>query len=234
MSTKTADNRIDAEYLTDKFNGRHLTYSSDSPDKPRFPDELLRTYRAIRWLERAEKEKDDPDAAFIFYWIAFNAAYARNLPGSQFDEASEFQTFIRKVDMADRQNIIEDYVILKIPKTIVSLVANQFVFRDFWRHHNGDSNASNWRRKLEESIRHTGYQLGRGEAVEVLTTLLDRLYVLRNQLVHGGATWNSSVNRRQVEDGAEIMGFLVPVLIDLMIDNAALFDGPPHYPPIPG
>ena len=49
--------------------------------------------------------------------------------------------------------------------------------------------------------------------------VFDRLYVLRNQLVHGGATWNSSVNRAQVRDGAAILGFLLPVFVDLMMDN---------------
>ncbi|WP_425067816.1 hypothetical protein [Reyranella sp.] len=38
--------------------------------------------------------------------------------------------------------------------------------------------------------------------------ILDRLYVLRNQLLHGGATWNSSVNRSQVRDGAAVLSRL--------------------------
>lgn len=40
------------------------------------------------------------------------------------------------------------------------------------------------------------------ETGTVLMILFDRLYVLRNQIIHGGATWNSSVNRDQVRDGA--------------------------------
>jgi hypothetical protein len=44
-------------------------------------------------------------------------------------------------------------------------------------------------------------------------------YVLRNQLVHGGSTWNSGVNSAQVRDGAEILGFLMPLFIDIMMDN---------------
>ena len=47
------------------------------------PERLgLRMRRALSWLGRAEKEtKDgDDDAAFIFYWIAFNAAYAKDRP----------------------------------------------------------------------------------------------------------------------------------------------------------
>ena len=35
----------------------------------------LRVHRAISWIERAEQEADDADAAFVFYWIAFNSAY---------------------------------------------------------------------------------------------------------------------------------------------------------------
>jgi len=49
--------------------------------------------------------------------------------------------------------------------------------------------------------------------------VFDRLYVLRYQLVHGGSTWNSSVNRNQVREGAGILGFLMPVFVDIMMDN---------------
>ena len=45
-----------------------------------FPENLgLRVHRALSWLQRAEMAEDDFDAAFIFYWIAFNAAYAEDL-----------------------------------------------------------------------------------------------------------------------------------------------------------
>lgn len=32
------------------------------------------------------------------------------------------------------------------------------------------------------------------------TEVFMRLYTLRNQLIHGGATWNSAVNRAHVRD----------------------------------
>jgi hypothetical protein len=37
----------------------------------------VRLHRAISWLKRAEQEAGDSDAQFIFLWIAFNAAYAK-------------------------------------------------------------------------------------------------------------------------------------------------------------
>lgn len=64
----------------------------------------------------------------------------------------------------------------------------------------------------------------------LLSLLFDRLYVLRNQLVHGGGTWNSSVNRAQVRDGSALLGGLLPIFIDLMMDNPDHNWPMPHYP----
>ena len=40
---------------------------------------------------------------------------------------------------------------------------------------------------------------------KVMGVMFDRLYTLRNQLLHGGANWNSSVNHSQISQGVEIM-----------------------------
>jgi hypothetical protein len=66
----------------------------------------------------------------------------------------------------------------------------------------------------------------------MLSVIFDRLYVLRNQLIHGGATWNSSANRDQVRDGAAVLGWLLPIFIDIMMDNPKQQWGMPHYPVI--
>lgn len=38
-------------------------------------------------------------------------------------------------------------------------------------------------------------------------------FTLRNQLMHGSATWNSSVNRAQVRDGRALLARVLPVLL---------------------
>jgi hypothetical protein len=53
---------------------------------------------------------------------------------------------------------------------------------------------------------------------------------LRNQVVHGGATWNSKVNRDQLRDGAAILATLLPIFIDLMLDHPEIEWGLPFYP----
>jgi hypothetical protein len=64
---------------------------------------------------------------------------------------------------------------------------------------------------------------------KILSVLFDRLYVLWNQLIHGGGTWNSSVNRSQVKDGAALLGVLLPVFIDILMDNPGHDWGRPYY-----
>ena len=60
--------------------------------------------------------------------------------------------------------------------------------------------------------------------------MFDRLYVLRNQLVHGGSTWNSAVNRSQISDGTKILGLVVPIVIHLMMEQPNQLWGDPCYP----
>jgi len=85
-------------------------------------------------------------------------------------------------------------------------------------------------RRCEVSKRAAFRALGRRNTPVVLSVTLTRLYTLRNQLVHGGAAWNSSVNRTQLRDCTNLLGQLVPVIICIMMDNPDTLWGDPVYP----
>jgi len=59
--------------------------------------------------------------------------------------------------------------------------------------------------------------LAQHDTAGVLSIALSRLHTLRNQLMHGGATWNSSVNRDQIRDCGDLLGKLVPLVIEIMM-----------------
>ena len=67
------------------------------------------------------------------------------------------------------------------------------------------------------------------DTLGLLQIVLDRLYVLRNQLLHGKATWNSSINRAQMRDGANMLGDLLPQIIQLL-DHPEVSWPMPSYP----
>ena len=63
-----------------------------------------------------------------------------------------------------------------------------------------------------------------------LCRLFGHLYGRRNQLIHGSANWNDPDNRVQAEGDALILGSLVPVFIELMMDEPKADWGDPPYP----
>lgn len=197
-----------------------------------FPVNLgLRVHRALSWLHRAELAEDDFDAVFIFNWIAFNAAYAENKNDIfAIGERSIFQDYFETIIKIDSQNEIYDVVWDKFSNSIRLFLDNKFVFQPFWNHHNQIPGYEDWELRFSKSKKNVQAALTSRDTAIILSTLFDRLYVLRNQLIHGGATWNSSVNRDQVRDGAKIMSFLLPIFINLMMDTPTVSWGNPYYP----
>ena len=206
----------------------------------RLPDDLgLRLRRSLSWLDRAEKEMSsgDHDAAFIFHWIAFNASYQKQhspVGSPESPEREHFTEYFRRLISLDSEGAVYDAVWQRFSESIRVLLENRYVFQPFWNHLNGVPGYENWESRFAGSRRTIGNALARQNTEMVLSILFDRLYVLRNQLVHGGATWNGSVNRAQVGDGARIMAFLVPLFVSLMLDNPGEPWGAPRYPPLEG
>ncbi|WGR56487.1 hypothetical protein E3U25_01515 (plasmid) [Paracoccus versutus] len=192
----------------------------------------LRVHRAISWIGRAEACGEDDDARFIFLWIAFNAAYAdeREFQSVAPGERAAFVDYFRRLVARDGERRIDKALWQRFTGPVRILMENRYVFNPFWQHHNGIDGFEDWEEKFRASSRSFAQAFQAGDSVRVLSYVFDRLYVLRNQLVHGGATWNSGVNRAQVRDGAAILGFLLPVFVDLMMDNPATGWGRPFYP----
>ena len=181
-----------------------------------FPPTMgLRVHRAISWIGRAEACGTDDDARFIFLWIAFNAAYADEgeFQTIQPGERTAFADFFGRLIALDDQRRIYGAIWQRFSGPVRLLMENRYVFK--------------------ASSRAFAQAIQNGDTKRVLSFVFDRLYVLRNQLVHGGSTWNSGVNRTQVRDGAAILGFLMPVFADLMMDNPEQDWGKPFYPVVP-
>lgn len=196
-----------------------------------FPDSLgLRVHRALSWLEKAEQCPDE-DSAFIFLWIAFNAAYAQEIDRALgLGDRELFRHFILKLVEHDSQNLLYNHVWQEFSGPIRMLLDNPFVFHHFWSFQRGEINASTWTERFSQANRTAKAALAAMDTGGVLEVIFSRLYTLRNQLVHGGATWKSSVNRDQIRDATAIMGKLVPSIIEVMMQNPGEFPGAACYP----
>jgi hypothetical protein len=200
-----------------------------------FPETMgLRVHRAISWIGRAESCGGDHDARFLFLWIAFNAAYADERefqgPAPTASERNAFLRFFGQIAAQDASRRVYDALWQKFPGPVRIIMENRFVFNPFWQHQNGIAGHADWAERFRASTYAFHRAFEAGDTVRVLCFLFDRLYVLRNQLVHGGATWNSAVNREQVRDGAAILATLMPLFVDIMMDAPEADWGRPFYP----
>ena len=188
----------------------------------------VRIHRAISWLSRAEQEKGDLDARYIFLWIAFNAAYASEF-GFEQKEREQVRQFIERLLQLDQEHRLHDALFHQFSGPIRTLIDNRFVFEPFWRAMREHDASNTWETSFAAAKKRALDAVMSKDTAMLLSIVLDRLYVLRNQLIHGGATWNGSANRAQVKDGAAILGTLLPILTELMMRGEEDF-GEVAYP----
>lgn len=192
----------------------------------------IRLHRAISWLARSEQAGDDYDTRFILLWIAFNAAYAGEL--EQTSEYDKVSNFLKRVVAVDQQAHLHALLFQQFSGPIRTLLGNRHVYAPFWRGLQQRDASERWKASFEASNKAAFTCMLEGRTADLLNVVLGRLYVLRNQLVHGGATWNSALNRNQLKDGCAILGALVPAIVVIMMMGSSEFDGDAiAYPVLP-
>jgi len=197
-----------------------------------YPKHLaLRVHRALSWLNKAESCEGDEDAQFIFLWIAFNAAYANDVDREyRISEHNLFDKFIEKLCALDTNCHLSAIVWKEFPGPIRVLLNNKYVFQPFWEFQNGHIQETQWISRFNDTKSDVNTALSRANTAKVLSIIFDRIYTLRNQMLHGGATYNSSVNRDQMRDCCHLMGKIVPCIIEIMMDNYKTLWGDAYYP----
>ncbi|WP_068546521.1 HEPN domain-containing protein [Thalassotalea crassostreae] len=191
----------------------------------------LRVHRSLSWLQRAEKEQDDLDAQFIFLWIAFNAAYAFEIDDhKRFTEQETFRNFITRLISLDTKNQLDNLIWNEFTSSIRVLLNNQYVFQAFWDFQNQKIDEDTWKQRFQAANTAATKAIGNKNTETTLSVIFSRLYTLRNQTMHGGATWNSYVNRDQMRDAVSFLQKFVPITIEIMMDSPNEIWGEATYP----
>lgn len=182
----------------------------------------IRLHRCFSWMQRAEHvaASDDADAALdailLYRWTALNALYGR------WDRE-------RREPMGDRQTLsaFGDRILAadadgRIPAMLATnrgllekLVGNRFLMRHYWAEPEFDAvrTTRSAERKIREALREQRHP-------RVLFDVLQRVYFLRCQLVHGAATFNGRQNRTPVRHAARFLELLLPEVALVVIDHA--------------
>jgi hypothetical protein len=213
----------------DELKARHRLLRETQP-----ADLRLRLHRSLSWLKRAD-QADDLDGRFIFLWIAFNAAYAQEInDDDRLSEQGTFKAFLEKLCVLDQKKRLDALVWKEFSGSIRLLLDNPYVFKAFWDFRQGKITKAEWEKRFAGGKKAAQSALAKGDTPSLLGIVFNRIYTLRNQLMHGGATWNGAVNREQLRYCVDILGKLTPLTIELMMDNPDASWGEACFPVVGG
>lgn len=186
----------------------------------------VRIHRALSWLRKAKTFTEDPDFMFISLWISFNAAYGREIKWDFYDQPAEaagdrsgYKAFLSKVCACDEQRRIYDALWVAYSGPVRNILSNHYTFQSYWDFQKGKLSAAEIAERYEQNKSMVTGALATLNTEMALSLLFDRLYVVRNQLVHGGSTYNSRVNREQILCACRILSVLMPIFLQILMEN---------------
>ncbi|MGN0915559.1 MAG: hypothetical protein ACI4NE_04315 [Succinivibrio sp.] len=208
-------------------------YSVYKNNREKFKEPFrVRIHRSLSWLKKSDAlDKDELDLKLISLWISFNCLYG-SIGGAsdRHGDRDGIREFLNHISRLDTENLMYSLIWNVFSGPVRNLLDNVYTYQPFWAYYNGDSSYSDWKERFEKSIKSSKIALANQDIQTILFVIFDRIYTLRNQLIHGGATCGSYVNREQVKETCAILSELIPVICMIMMKNHDQTEfGTPYY-----
>jgi len=191
----------------------------------------IRFHRACSWLAEAELliDRNEYDSALIHQWIGFNALYSRwdAVRQEPLPDRQTWIDFLRRIVELDRDSLLSEFLQERKPQ-VFRLLENGYLTKYFWRdpHTEKAASAGCGVFKVRD------YYLA-GKWHLVLEEILDRVYLLRCQIMHGAASRKSELNRVALSQCVELLDEFLKLVLFVWAQHGYDQDwGPLCYPPI--
>ena len=106
-------------------------------------------------------------------------------------EGQQFYDFFYLITKLDTSDMIYSIVWNRFTQEIRSLLNNEYIYANFW-HISQKDQEEDWKKGFQKTKKTVNNALVAKNTLRILQILFSRLYTLRNQLVHGNATWKGS------------------------------------------
>lgn len=151
-------------------------------------------------------EVDDYAVRFVFWWIAFEALYARRKGSSIMHQIIKF---FKNMINCDRTQSELDGILNRHENTAREIVKLRQTHDGFWsKGKHTDKNS--WKDEFDKQVK----EYENGNTKDKLDILFDRLHVVRNQIFHGANSRATSWGITQVKDGVQLLSAFVPFFIE--------------------
>ena len=203
--------------------------AAQRPDHPT----SVRLHRTFSWLGRCEKVEagQDDDLLMICLWVGFNGLYGRwdeqrrePLPDRQ--SWRDFLTRLLAIDTAGHLS----KMLLEQRELVMSILDDEYLSSFFWEE---PTNIRASKSKKAKFDARTWYIEKKWSMI--LDRLLERIYLLRCQLIHGASTFGGKLNRQSLAKCISMLRQLLNAVLLVVIDDGGKEDwGVMCYPPLRG
>ncbi|MCX5466809.1 HEPN domain-containing protein [Acinetobacter nematophilus] len=189
----------------------------------------LRIHRGLSWLKKAVILQSDLDLKFISLWIALNAIHPQSVKTN--NDEQDFSQFFNSLVRLDREQKIQHIVWDRYHDAIARLIESPYTFQNFWDDQNQKINQKVWKQAFLAEKKQVSEARQAQDTICLLRIVFQRLLTLQHQLILGGATYNSSMNRKLLQDGCNILIAVIPASMHIILENPQNFDfDTPFYP----
>ena len=196
-------------------------------------DNERRVARMTAWIERAAAERpatdDNAHVRFIFYWIAYEAAYQTYKAKGPSSHTLEREVFHHRATWHDGNRLQE--ILRQHRESTVKLLELRQVERKFWYQENQRATSdAEWDSGFQKRVQDAKNHLYNLETEHTLNDLFGNLSIVRHQIVHGGSAGIQSRGLSQVLWGAELLAALIPRFCASIEFNIEEDWGSPPFP----
>jgi hypothetical protein len=188
----------------------------------------VRLHRTFSWMARCENETD-LDLSLIFLWIALNGLYAQwdeNRREPHPDRPS-LRKFIDQILALDASNHLSR-LLQDQRERVMHIFDDEFLSSFFWQQPNEVRAGKS--KKIKFDAR-TWYSEGRWRLLS--EHLLERIYLLRCQIIHGAATYGGKLNRDSLKKCVQMLRDLINCFLLVITEHGDQQDwGTMCYPPL--
>ncbi|WP_413772950.1 hypothetical protein [Acinetobacter sp. MB5] len=187
--------------------------------------------RGLSWLRKAKDLDQDVDLQFVSLWIAFNAIYAENLQETLDEDQQRLRQFLLRLYGVDRERRIERCVWKNCSRSIIDWSNHPYFDQKQWDFQNQKIDKQEWKTHSILNQQRVQQALAEHDTVELLLIVFSRLYTLRNQIVHGGSTYNSAIMRRHLRIASQVLMTLLTQFMHVFLEHGGELDQEkPFYP----
>lgn len=190
----------------------------------------IRMHRAFSWLARGEQAgDDDSDVVLVCLWIGFNGLYGQWDPARRepLPDRESWRRFMDRVLELDQSGHLAG--MLRAQRELVmQVLGDPFVSSFFWEEPSELRAGKATKARFDARTWYLEERWGL-----LAQRLIERIYLMRCQLVHGAATFGGKLNRQSLDRCTKMLRHLLAAVLLVIIDHGADEDwGEMCYPPI--